>query len=250
MRRKLTCLFAVIGFFCVLLIVAFVFINSVVKSGIETAGPQLTGVGVTVGKVSLSPVSGSGSIGGLHLANPEGFKTDAAFRVEEFRIKLDTSTIFSDPIVIDEILVDGAEITWEYAGGGSNLTRILDKLKDVAGEGGDDQGGRKIIIRDFLMKNCSIRIGATVLQGNAKTVPMPTLQLKDIGEKSGGETAAEAALQVMEAVTASARETLQEVPGALKNRGVEIIQEKGKNIGGKISDGVKSLINRVREPKE
>ena len=48
----------------------FFYLDSIVKSGIEVVGSNLLGTAVTVDSVSLSPLSGQGSISGCELRTP------------------------------------------------------------------------------------------------------------------------------------------------------------------------------------
>ncbi|MBL9132849.1 MAG: hypothetical protein JNG86_16695, partial [Verrucomicrobiaceae bacterium] len=55
-------------------------IGTLIKYGIETAGPQVLKVPVTVRKVGVS-FSGSGSVEDLELGNPEGFTGPKSLKV-------------------------------------------------------------------------------------------------------------------------------------------------------------------------
>ena len=51
------------------------FLDSAIKKGVETIGPQLTKVAIKLDSVSLSILSGSGKIKGLVVGNPEDRKS-------------------------------------------------------------------------------------------------------------------------------------------------------------------------------
>ena len=69
----------------VLLVIAVVvgamFLGSIVKKGVETAGPSITKTDVKLDGASLSVLSGSGTLKGFVLGNPEGYKGDFAIKV-------------------------------------------------------------------------------------------------------------------------------------------------------------------------
>jgi len=69
----------------VLLIVAVVAIsmslNGAIKKVVETVGPKITKVSVKLDSVNLSILSGSCSLKGFVIGNPEGFKTPEAMSV-------------------------------------------------------------------------------------------------------------------------------------------------------------------------
>ena len=54
-------------------------LNRGIKTGIETYGPKITGTGVAIDRVDLSPLSGNGVLEGLEIRNPEGFGMANAF---------------------------------------------------------------------------------------------------------------------------------------------------------------------------
>jgi hypothetical protein len=56
-------------------------LNGAIKKGVETFGPQIAKVDVKLDGVKLSIFSGSGSIKGLVIGNPEGYKTPEAMSV-------------------------------------------------------------------------------------------------------------------------------------------------------------------------
>jgi len=88
-------------------LVIFMFtIDSIVKSSIQYIGSEMTGTAVTVSGVSISPFSGKGTISGFRVANPEGYSRDFAVEIDQFSIELDLMTLFTDEVVIRELLVD------------------------------------------------------------------------------------------------------------------------------------------------
>ncbi len=181
------------------------YLNGIVEQGIETYGPQATGTAVTVEKVDLAPFSGAGSVTSFVVANPEGFHTDGAIKVGEASIKLDPGTLLKEVVVINDISIDGAELTYELGGKGSNIGVIQKHIESVLGKGGEsDESQTKVVIDRFSLKNCTVRVGATLLKGKAKTINLPDIELKDIGRKSAGITAVEAAAQVMNHVIGQA----------------------------------------------
>ena len=89
------------------------FLDKAIKSGVETFGPKLTKVDVTLDSVSLSLFSGSGTIKGLVVGNPQGFKSPSAIKVGTASLSLEPRSLLSDKIVVKSINVQGPEITFE-----------------------------------------------------------------------------------------------------------------------------------------
>ncbi len=223
-------------------------LNDAAKAGIERVGPEVTGTPVQVGSVSLSPFSGSGSLTGLVIANPEGYKTDGAIKVGHASVKIELGSLLEDVIVIPEIIVDGAELTYELGGKGSNIGAIQKHINEVLGAE-PSEGETKVIIDKFKLTSATVRVSASLLKGKAKTFSMPDIELTDIGRKSGGETVSEAAAQVLQPITQGALKTVLEqgikVPDAdvLKKRTLKTIDEKVEEMKKPI-DKLKGLLNR------
>ena len=57
------------------------FLDSTIKRGVETYGPQFTKVAVKLESVNLSLLSGGCSMKGFLLGNPEGFQSHSAIAV-------------------------------------------------------------------------------------------------------------------------------------------------------------------------
>src|SRR3954463_16668372 len=112
----------------VVLVVVFFSLNSIVKKGVETVGPQLTKVEVRLGAANLSPFSGSGQLTKLFVGNPEGYKTPSAIQLGDIKIGVKVGSVLSDTIIVDEINIQAPEITLEGTLSGNNLSKILDNL--------------------------------------------------------------------------------------------------------------------------
>jgi len=181
------------------------YLNDLVRSGIERVGPEVTGTRVSVEAVELSPFSGSGSISSLVIANPEGFETDGALKIGEAHVRLVPQSLMDDTIRIREIEIDGVELTYELSARGSNLARIREHIETILGSE-PSAGETRVIIDRFALRNCTVRLSATLFKGKTKNETLPTIELTDIGKKSGGVTAAEAAAQILQPVLAKAAE--------------------------------------------
>jgi len=55
------------------------------------------------------------------VGNPEGFKTESVFQLNQIRVILDPKSLLTNRIHIREILIDAPEITYEVGLSGSNI---------------------------------------------------------------------------------------------------------------------------------
>ena len=59
-------------------IVVAVFLDGIVKTGVETVGPKITGVSIKLDEIHISLLTGSAKVKSLVVGNPDGYKTTNA----------------------------------------------------------------------------------------------------------------------------------------------------------------------------
>lgn len=224
-------------------VVVSMLISRGIRAGVESFGPKVTGTPVTLHGVSLAPWSGGASMTGFTVGNPEGFKSEHAFYLEHGSVKIQLASLTKDVIVIDKIHVTGAEITYELGMGKSNIGVIrknVDAFVDSVGGGSSAPEGakRKVIIKEFVFEKGKVRPTATVLQGASVGVPIPTITLTGIGEKSGGETVAEAIDQITTPIFNGIESVVSKAKDVFSGLGASAT-EKAKGALDKIKDIVK-----------
>ena len=101
MKKILIRLLIALVMVVVLVVVAIgLFLDSAIKKGVETIGPQVTKVDVKLDGVSLSLLSGSGKVKGLILGNPQGYQTPHAISVGSTSVSVSPGSLLSDKIVV------------------------------------------------------------------------------------------------------------------------------------------------------
>jgi hypothetical protein len=183
--------------------------DALLKRAIETIGPQLTGVPVTVARVKLEPAEGKGAIGGLVVGNPPGYKTPSSVTLGEMRLAIDYATVTSGVVHLKELVIDAPLLTYERGPGGDNLGVIQKNLGGGAKKA--EQPGRKFIIDDLRVTNAKVKFSDTL------TLPMPDLHLRDVGKKTNGATAGEIAKTVWDALAGSANNLASRAGSSLKD---------------------------------
>ena len=228
-----------------------VYLNSMIKAGVEAVGPKITGTTVKLDAVDISPFSGQGRLKGLVVGNPKGFQTESAFKIADAKVKVDQKTALSDKLIIEEILIDGPEITYEGSPSGSNISKIQENVAAFGKSVGTKEGAesksekkdptqKKVQINHFIVKNGQVKLSASLLKGKALTVRLPDLHLRDIGKESGGVTVQKAAAEVFAAINKSVLQSVAS-SGKLLEKGAE---EAAKGLGseaGKAVEGLKGL---------
>lgn len=223
----------------------FVFLNvgPMVKKGIETAGPKITQVKVGVNTVKISPFSGSGSILGLKVGNPQGYQTSHALASDEVTIEIIPSSLRQDKVIINSITILSPEITFEGGLKENNLNQIiqniqttLDKLpskKDSTSE----KTTRKFQINSLAITGSQVNLSNPILKGQSLTVPLPNILMSDLGTGPEGITAAEVVKRVTSEILKKTLIAVSEKLGGLGGEKALEWMDQTKKIG----EGVKKL---------
>jgi uncharacterized protein involved in outer membrane biogenesis len=258
---KKVLLFGAVGILLLTVIglMAFVaYLNAIVKAGIEAAGPKITGTTVTVDSVQLSLLTGEGRVKGLVIGNPKGYQSLSAFKLGDARVKVNLRSALTDRLIIEEIVVDAPYVTYEVVVAGSNIAKIQEHVSRFgksfgAGESAPkpakdvDAHQKKVQINHFIVRNG--RVNASTI-GGSMTVPLPDIDLRDIGKESGGVTFEKAAAEVFAAINKS---VVQSVAGAgkLLEKGAKAAGEAAKSAGSeaekagsKAVEGIKGLFGK------
>ena len=89
----------------VLVVIGVIFYGgALIKEAVETAGPKITGVPITLDRAFFYPVRGQAGLAGLTVSNPEGYKTSHLMKLGEITIVAEKATIGKKDLVIRTIL--------------------------------------------------------------------------------------------------------------------------------------------------
>jgi uncharacterized protein involved in outer membrane biogenesis len=208
MKKVLLIIGAVI---LVLIVAVMLSLGQIIKAGINTAGPKLAGVPVHLDGAVVNPLTGMVRIKGLVVGNPEGFNTPSAMELGDFKLKIKMSSLFTDTIVIDQILIDAPQITYEKSLRSSNLSALQANLapKEAAAPKAEAApipekkkgAAKKVIIDDFQLNGAKVNVTITALGGKKFTLPLPDIQMKNIGRNTGGTNPAQVISDVFTAIS-------------------------------------------------
>lgn len=246
MKRLIKAGLAIILALVALFIILSFLIDKIIHTGVETFGPKLTQSEVRLDEVNLSPLNGSGSLKGLYIGNPEGYKSDKAFFLEEIEIDIAPLSLLSERVLIEKIYIKKPQIVFENSGSGNNLNQLLNNINDVVTlSEGEEQDPVKFEITEFILEDGSVEVK---LPGKGMTVALSRIELRDIGKDSGGITSDEMAKVILGEVTGSVSNTVKDVAGIAMEKGVEVgveVKEKVTDVAEETVKGVKKLFNKV-----
>jgi uncharacterized protein involved in outer membrane biogenesis len=251
------------GFMVVFLLFSM---DSLVTMAVEKYGSEALQAEVTLDGTKISATSGRGTLKGLTVANPKGFETDTAFKLEEISLQLDVGTLTKKTVVIKEIIITAPEITYEMSPEGSNLD-ALQRNAAIQARGGKRKSsdadtpvrskkkGKKLIIDSIVIRDGKINVSAMGLKGQKMTVKLPKVQLAGIGRDTGGASPGEVIKKLIDAINVAAGGAVKtldlgkvldnvkgtdEVKEILGKGGADLIE---KNAGA-IGNAVKGLLGK------
>jgi len=237
-------------------------LGPIIKQAVNSYGPKITKTELHVADVNVSIFSGEAKIKQFFLGNPAGFNTPSAMKVGSVLVKVDEKSLTSDTIVIDRIEVISPEITYEKKGEIDNFNTILKNItktssseKDATKESEKQGTGKKLIIRDFIVKEGKVNLELSVNGIGDKKISatLPDIHLKDIGKKKNGASPAEAFKEVFAAlygtitspaVTDVLKKELTSIGANLDSLGGDAIKKLGDTIGKE--EGLKDVGKKVK----
>ena len=236
-------------------------LGKIVLKSANAAAPAALCVPVTLQDIDISLLRGMAAVKGLHVGNPEGFKTAGLFDLGAVSVDVDNSTLLSDVIVIKEIAIDGLDLTYEQGLRGSNLGALIDQLSAGQEEKPEDQKappeekapaeekpGKKVVIEKLSITgsrmNLSLTGAAALTGGGSIPIPLPPIVLTDLGKEKNGVTLVEAVREILEAVANVAGSAVAGA-GNLLGEGASALgsgaTEAGKALGGAAADAGKAV---------
>lgn len=238
----------VVSALIVVLIVCYFFLGHIVKGSIQTVGPLITGVPITVRSVSVN-VFGDVEVGikDLVVGNPEGYSSPHALELKNFHLRVKTLSLFKDKIVVDKLEITGVEVNFETSVVASNLNDINNNVKKYTPEtDGKKSESKPAKLQVNTIDMSDIKVRLIVKGGNAAGVPlvMVPIHMKDLGTGPDGITVSgligEMMTKLFTGVTSLVSSGTDAVTKGVSSAG-NAVGETGKNLGKKIkgifSDG-------------
>ncbi len=194
--------------------------GATIKQAINTGGPMVLGVPVTLQDASLNPLSGHIRLAGLHVGNPEGFKTDGIFDLGHIEIELDLRSLASDTVRVRKIDIKDPEITMERGLTQSNLGALLDSLEKKDGGAKPEkkpgeakpadakEGGKKVVIDEITIAGAQLNLSVTAMGGFAAPLPLPPVTLRDVGKEDDGASLVDVLTRILKAILGAATDVI------------------------------------------
>ena len=238
-----------VGLPILIVLIVILFLGTIVEKGFEVAGPQLLGVETRLDDANIKIFRGDVALKGLFVGNPEGFTNPTFMKADTIKVGADIGSLMSDEIHVREVILDGPEFTFEYKTGGSNVSKILERLESEEKKAEETKEQKKLRIDLIRITNAKITV---VLAGQDIKISLPQVELTDIGNSDDGASPATVLKEILAGITKPAEDLirLSEVGDAFKKLGGNVMENGKKILGGgseTIKDVGKDLGGAVKE---
>ena len=224
---------------------------------VETIGPKVTQTPVRLDNVDLSPLSASGTLQGLYIGNPEGYKNEHIFSLNQIDVEMEAKSLLSDKIIVNKIHIRSPEMNYEKTLRGSNIKSLLDNVEsfgrsdaretmtqntapaEPAKTDSESKPSKKVLIRELLIEDLKVSVG---LMGAGTSVTIPRIEMQDLDSSSTKELVAkvlnvilnEVSRQIGAGVSGLGQNTLSELEAigkqALGQKKDEILKQADQEI--------------------
>jgi hypothetical protein len=225
----------------VVIIIVVVFLlsnlNSLVAKAIEKNGSEVTQTKVGVSGVDISLREGRGSIKGLRVASPDGFRARNAFSLDDITVDIDIKSVREKPVVLDEVRIRAPVVYAELTKtGASNIDELRKRVREHTG-GSKEESGEAVRIRitKFVFEKGRVEVDASALGLEKRTIDLPEIRLNDVGGANGAPPDQIATI----ILTAVAKKVTAEIAGSELDR---LIKDK---VGGSITDKAKGVLDKI-----
>jgi len=237
------------------IIIASAFLGDIVKKSVETIGPKITKVSLKVDEVHLSLLTGSASVKGLVIGNPEGYQTPQAISAKMIAVGVNPLSVLSSKIVLRSVRLESPEITFEGGLRGNNLSQILDNV-NAAAQNAAQTGGtvstnataqakpsKKFELDDLLITGAKVHVSLTDLGGKEMTLLLPPIHLTDLGKNADGITAADLTRNVLDAIVTATVKAVSNAGAHIGKNAESLIKNVGGSAGTRVSNITKGFGN-------
>ena len=177
------------------------FLDGIVRKGIETVGTQVAKVEVKLDDVGVSVFTGKGALRGLQVANPKGYRAPQAVKVGQALVVLKPLSVFSERVVVRSVVVQETEIHYEKRDGKTNLDVIQANVESVLPDRDKKtKPEKKLQIDSLVIRNAKVHVYGDRPDEPPMVLTLNEINLKDLGQGPEGITGAELTRKLTAAV--------------------------------------------------
>jgi hypothetical protein len=175
------------------------YLDTIAKKAIEFGGSEALGVATTVDDLNISILSGSTTLSGFSIANPQGFSNNLFMVLKQGKVNIDTKTLMSDIIHISEISFVGLHLSLEQSSQSSNVKALLGNVPqsksslpatqpEAPASTPSSQSGKKFVVDRLILDDIAVsaKIQALGTKLSDVSLTIPRIELTNIGQQQGG----------------------------------------------------------------
>lgn len=220
-----------IGFFAI-----YRNLDKIVRVATERGLAFVLQVPVSVGGATVKPTEGFIEFRDIVIGNPPGYNTDRAMRFGLIRTQVDLKSIRTDEPKVNLVQVSGTEITMEAKRGGSNLQDLMNNASRLSQKEKEEPPAEKksekaFKIEKVIVEQTTARVAIPFLGGQTLDVPLPRVEMENLGGKNERVTPAEA-IELF----------LAEILGSIQSAGASILPG---DVLASLGDSLKALPSEV-----
>lgn len=236
-------------------VLAFVFIDSIAKTGVETAATYATGVNTTLEDISLGLFTGEVELSELKMANPQGFKGEDFFSLGTGSVAVSLGTLMEEKVVLNHLILDKIYLNLEQnEDGKANYQVITDHLAKLSSSAEQQEqessSAKKFVVEKISITNVEVD---AVLIGQTVRLTIPEIQLTDVGSDTpNGVVMSQLSGVILQAILQAVVENAGDViPGAMLGglstglEGVGNITQFGVETLGNVTDQAGKALNQA-----
>lgn len=156
--------------------------------------------------LKVMPLEGSMDIMNLRIGNPQGFANENLVGIDRFGIRLDPDTLTADTLIINEIRIRKPRVSYErrirtdniktfqqtIEGAFARRTQTVEAIQEKHNVEAD--AGQKVIIERLSVESGIVRAKISALP--TAPIPLPPIEMRDIGKAEGGAGLAEVSSRI------------------------------------------------------
>ncbi len=235
--RKLLIIGGTLAGLCVAaIVVASFYLGSVVTTGVNRLAPGIMQTRVVLSSATISPFSGSGTLRQLVVGNPKGWSDADLCSLRSIHVNVDPRSIFGDHVVVRDIDIDAPEFSYETRLVSSNVADLSTSISRASGSpapAATAKSGKpvRLEVKHIRLRNGAVRLGVGTA---AIRLPLPTIELTDLGTREGGVTPDRIASAVIRRVAEDIVSATTHAAGAVASTTGAAAAEGAKKAGSAI----------------
>ena len=184
--------------FVLLCLVAYFFgsflVNQGIRVGIEAWGTQMAQTKISVDSVTVSLLSGKGTLHNLKVTNPSDFEQEHILTLDLVELDIQTSSLLADTTTINKIYIGSPAVHYEKNRAGTNLEVLQKNIKTSKNsnkaEGFDRTGEDSPDTRNVMVKKLIIENGIVNIEflGTTAPISLPRIELNNISNRNYQES--------------------------------------------------------------